>query len=47
MFTNGKTRADRGFAKGACKMTSAGTFGVLAHSTYAEPGPRLLFPQLH
>ena len=27
MFTSGKTRANRGFAKGACKMTSREPFG--------------------
>lgn len=46
MFTSGKTRANRGFAKGACKMTNPGTFWLLAHSTLVEPCLQGSAPQL-
>lgn len=42
MFTSGKTRKNRGFAKGAREMTKLGTFWQLAHSTHAVPGYRAL-----
>ncbi len=44
MFTSSKTRANRGFAKGACKMTTAGTSPAHAHSTHAAPCQPGLFP---
>ncbi len=35
MFTSPKTRTNRGFAKGACKVATAGTIAAFTDSTRA------------
>ncbi len=36
MFTSAKTRTNRGFAEGACKVATAGTIAAFTDSTLAD-----------